>query len=258
MNTMGTMKTLKPIMKATLGLSTLLLAAVLLNTARGGDLRTGADSALKPSLMGASSGGSLAVRYAGGKASTGLKISGIIAEVATHAVPTEKSPPIVWVVMERDKQSQEDIKPHKASMKQWGIPCASVIQPPRRITPEFFSEQMAAITPAQSAQMAAVLHEIGLIDALGNLLADPKEATKGGAFKWDVQLQQRLPWLKESPATSLTFRTCGIWQAMLAAWARHEHTAMFTTAALEWFETGMQTDFAAVAKNYAIDKPTLR
>lgn len=207
-------------------------------------------------LLGASSGGGLAVRFASSKASAKLPISGIISEVSTRAVPTEKSPPIVWIVMKRDINSLQDIKPHMAAMKQWGIPCASAIQPPRRITPTFFSEQLAAITPAQSAQMTDVLRKIGLIDADGNLLADPKDAMKGGAFKWDSQLRQQLPWLAETPATSLTFRTSGIWQAMLAAWAKHEHTAMFTTAALEWFEGGMNSDFATLAKQHQVTKPS--
>jgi hypothetical protein len=208
--------------------------------------------------LGASSGGGLAVRFAVNDRAGGLRVDGIISEVSTHAAPTEKSPPIVWVVMERDAQSQEDIKPHMESMRKWGISCAALVQPSRRITPEFFSEQMSAITPGKSAQMARVLKEIGLIDDDGNLMADPKDAMKGGAFQWDVRLAQRLPWLARSPATSLKFRSSGIWQSMLAAWARHEHTAMFTTAALAWFEGGMKSDFSRLAKQHAFTKPATR
>lgn len=198
-------------------------------------------------FMGASSGGALMQRII--TRNNPIKVSVVLAEVATTALPTMATPPIVWVVM-TNADEQTAANANLDLMVQFGHPGAVVISPKRQVTPAFFSEQMAVINATQSAQMANALLEIGLIDSIGNLLNDPK------TYNWKDALNQKCPWLLNSPATTLkTTQSSGILQALQAAYASHESTAMDTTAILKWFEDGTPGNFSVYAEKYAVTKP---
>ena len=207
--------------------------------------------------LGASSGGGLALALGGYAqyAKSRVRVSGIVQEVATTQSPrvdthTGKFPPVVWVVMERFPDERRAANVHVALLKRHGVPAAVVGSPIRRITPNYFSDRIPAITPAQSRQIGVALKRIGQIDADGNLLSDPK---KSG---WDLKLRKLLPMMSPTSKTlSLVFRKSAVWQAMTLAYSKHEHTGDYTGAALAWFEGGGKQDFAQLVERYRVRTP---
>jgi hypothetical protein len=201
-------------------------------------------------FLGASSGAGMMVRMQDAltrNASVPWRVSGLVSEVGTNAeVGKAKFPPTVWIVMERDAQSQVEARSHVASLVARAIPASYVVSPIRPITADFFSNQMAAITPLQSRQIVDALVAVGLIDSRGFFTRDPKARRD-----WIASFQKRVLPLK----LELAFNRSALWQALLYAYARHEHVANYTTAALTWFEGGARESFTDLAARYEVSAP---
>lgn len=199
-------------------------------------------------LMGASSGGGMAQRLLGSGA---VKANGMIAEVSTKsAEPTTKSPMTVWIAMSR-KEEQTAAADLAKRLNRLGTKAASIVSPKKRITPEFFAEQMAFITPQRSAELTNALRNLGYIDKSGNLVKDPKADPA-----WSTKLPRMLPWMKSSPLfATATVRSSPIYQALLNAYSGHEHTAMYTTAILTWFESNGRKNLQELANELVVTKP---
>jgi hypothetical protein len=194
-------------------------------------------------MMGASSGAGLMIRV---QTAMRVKVAGMVAEVNTRNPPPNGSPPCVWVCLQRDTRSQDEARQLVAALRARGTPAAAVTAPTRAITPTYFQERVPGLTAAQSQELAAALQKLGQIDARGNLTRDPK--TSGAVPK----LRGMLSW-----KPILDLHDSAIWQALLVAWAMHEHVSDYTTAALMWFEAGGKADFRALAAAYAVTKPAL-
>ena len=201
-------------------------------------------------FLGASSGAGMMVRMQDSLSKmAGLpwRVSGIISEVGTNAeVGKSKFPPTVWVVMERDVTSQREAQSHVSSLVARGIPAGFVVSPIRKITPTFFSDLMDSITPQQSQAISAGLQSAGLVDARGAFTRDPKARND-----WIPKLQKLLKFKVE-----FSFNRSAMWQAILYAYAHHEHVANYTTAALTWFEGGARGSFADLAGRYEVATPS--
>jgi hypothetical protein len=198
-------------------------------------------------FAGASSGGGMAQ----GLLSRGaIRADGMIAEVSTSRDPSTKSPMTVWIAMSERKE-QTTANGRARDLARFGKPSGVLISPKKRVTPEFFADQMTFINKVQSAQMVDALRKVRLIDGSGNILADPKN------HPWRTKLPQMLPWMKTSPlyATVGSVRLSPILQALMNAYSRHEHTAMFTTAILSWFESGGKADLKKLADSQVVTKP---
>lgn len=194
-------------------------------------------------MMGASSGAGLALRV---QPSMRVKVSGIVAEVNTRNPPSSGAPPCVWVCLQRDTRSQAEARELAAELGRRGTPAAVAVAPTRAITATYFQERVPGVTAAQSRELLAALQKLGQVDARGNLTKDPK--TSGAV----PRLRGMLSW---QPVLDL--HDSAIWQALLVAWAYHEHISDYTTAALMWFESGGKADFAALAARYAVTRPAL-
>ncbi len=198
-------------------------------------------------LAGASSGGGMAQ----GLLSRGLiKADGMIAEVSTSREPSAKSPMTVWIAMsERKEQTTADGLAKQ--LARFGKPSGVLVSPKKRITPEYFADQMTFINKVQSAQMVDALRKVRLINDQGDILADPK------SHPWRTKLPQMLPWMKTSPlyATVGSVRLSPILQSLMTAYSRHEHTAMFTTAILSWFESDGKASLKQLADSQVVTKP---
>lgn len=198
-------------------------------------------------LAGASAGGSMAVRIMGH-----LKkwhVAGIIAEVATNAeVPDDdpRFPPVAFVVMERDTDSHVEARQRVASLRKGGGRGAMVVSPIRQIGPTYFSDRIPGVTAATSKGVTDSLRKIGMLDASGRLTKNPKD-TGAWTAAFDKACEAR-------GFTNFAIRTSPFMQALLVAWAQHEHVADYTTAALTWLESG--GDFKELATEFAVTKPT--
>lgn len=201
---------------------------------------------------GSSSGGSIALNMQAHveAARLSFQVRGVIDTVSTRQGPrpVKKQPAVVWVVMSdpAEKKRAEDFA---KALK--GAPgTAVVVSGKKKVTPSFFSDRMPVITPAESAQMVTELVKAGVVDGSGTLVKDPKRDRT-----WAAKLQKAMPAVFNRPGASLSFNKSGIWQAMLNAYSKHEHTSEYTTAALEWFESGAKTNFAQMAEKYRVAVP---
>lgn len=213
-------------------------------------------------VLGASSGGavSLSMPLHVVYRKSRVRVSGVIQEVSTNAAPRvdpktgklnpPNFPPVAWVVMSEPGEKANADK-HAALLRRNRVPAGVAVSGPHKITPHYFSDRIPAITPAQSRQIAAGLLQIGQIDNKGTLLSDPK---KSG---WDRKLKAVLPALMAAGSKTLTlaFRKSPVWQAMLVAYSKHEHTAEYTTAALMWLESGGKGSFEDLAAKHRVAVP---
>ena len=125
----------------------------------------------------------------------------------------------------------------------------------RAVTDTFFSDRDSRLTPSQSAQITAQLKKLGLIDASGKVVKDPK----AGGHSWVSSVYAAVPTLKTAlPGTSPTAWTGSpLLQEIFVAQAAHEHVTDYTTSALMWFENGATGDFSQFATKYAVKYPAL-
>jgi hypothetical protein len=193
-------------------------------------------------VLGVSSGGGFAARMA-----DLIHVDGAILEVSTNSTaPGPKTPQTVWVTM-----GAEETTKAQGYARSLGTRGAVVRSPPRTLGLGYFSDYFDSITPTQSAQMVDALRRAGFLDAAGMLVKDPKENKA-----W-VKALAGMAWLKTPGTTaSAAVRSSPVLQSLTAAYARHEHVATYTTAALTWFESGARADFAKIAKDLAVTRPT--
>lgn len=216
-------------------------------------------------IQGASSGGGLAIKLPATIAATNakLRIDGIISEVSTNQSPLDKSgqrpaipnfPPVVYIVMERDVQSQKDAQQYVATLVKNGVRAAMVVSPIRKIVPGYYAQRVPGITQAQSQTIVDTLKSIGLVDKNGGLLDDPKNFDKPGtvAHQWMTKLKKVVPDSKTFTLGSV--RGSPIFQATAVAYAGHETVSDYTTAALLFFET--KDDLGNLVQKYQVSVPT--
>lgn len=211
-------------------------------------------------VMGASSGGSVALRMPSlleWKKSK-LTVAGVLAEVSTKLDVAEMVrdmkhfPPVAWIAMGENPGEIANARKRVSDYSRFG-PAAMAVSPLRPVTDDFFSDRHPRITPTQSRELVAAMKAIGLLRDDGTFAYDFKKNKA-----WVRQLQQRVAWLKTSPAYALgPTKSSAILQAMLLARAQHEHVSDYLTAALMWFESGGKDSFEALAKKYRVTKPAL-
>lgn len=210
----------------------------------------------KPLYMGgASAGGSVAVRfpkYAGNK----LRIDGMLLEVSTNQTPLDDGkpsipnfPPTVWVVMERDLESQREARAHATGLTRAKIGAAVVLSPIRKVTDAFFAERMVDITPAESKKIVQGLKAVGIIDAGGNFTRNPHDNL--GA--WMNKLKPHMP--PRLVSTLGMVRKSTLYQALAVAYARHETVGDYTTAAIKFFEAGGKADMKDLVSKHQVWVP---
>ena len=192
-------------------------------------------------IVGASSGGGF-VQYLP-KLIPGI-VSGVISEVEAHATIPLKNPPTIFVVMQNDPKGIADASGHVATYRARGIPADYVVSAQRTVGPTFFSDLIVNVTPQQSQAAVTSLKSTGTIDGNGKFVRNPKD-TRG---RW-------MPPLHKIMTFEDAFETNSVLQAMLFAYADHEHVANYTTAALTWFEGGCKADFKSLAASLEVDKP---
>lgn len=214
-------------------------------------------------LMGASSGGSLMVRYMiAAMTDKGYRILGAVPVVGTNpevsdivrSIRSKRYPPIVWVVMDTAREIRMG-RERVAQYKRFA-PAAMAVAPARKVTNTYFSDRHPLITPAVSAQMAAAFRKLGVIKADGSIAGDPRNRAK-----WVAQLPVMVPFLKKNPHVPLApMDRAPILQALMVAQSYHDHVCDFLTAALAWFESGaqgQQAGFDKLAARYRVTKPAL-
>lgn len=206
-------------------------------------------------LGGCSAGGGLAMRYQKHVRNNnpGIKFSGLLLECATSSAPLDGGkvpadfPPCIWVCMSRDTGSQSSANEYVASLKSSGVGAAMIVSPKRVVTPHYFSNRMSSIKPAESEKIVAGLKSVGLIDSKGSFLQNPKQ------FAWMPKLKPMLPAGKQFTVGSV--RNSPICQAVLVAYAKHEHIADYTTVALKFFESGGKADVKDLLSKYTVRIP---
>lgn len=214
-------------------------------------------------LGGCSAGGGLAVRYQSHLRSNnvGIKFDGLLLECATSSSPLEGGkapagfPPTVWVCMERDTDSQQEARSYVEGLKRSGIGAAVVVSPRRRVTPTYVSDRLPTVTPTESRKVVDGLKSIGLVDADGNVTANPHDFDKSGtrASGWMAKLKKLVPSGRQF--TLGTVRNSPIYQAVSVAYAQHDHIADYTTAALKFFESGGKASMPDLLQRHTVSVP---
>ena len=126
--------------------------------------------------MGASSGGSFAMRFAAAHTNrSNAQCTGVISQVAAPLVPTALARSrIVWSVMDRDKRTLRAAQVAQRGAKQKHVSTMLVKHSPRRVTAEFLSG--FSVPAKASAAVHAALKEHSLLDEEGYLRADPRHS----------------------------------------------------------------------------------
>lgn len=211
-------------------------------------------------VAGSSAGGGVAVRFPeyAHRQNLGIRFSGLLLECATNQSPLNGDrpsapsfPPTVWVCMERDTESLREANGYAQVLQRNGVGCAVITSPKRRITPEYFSERMVNVTPAQSKQVVDGLRAIGMVDGDGWVTANPHD----NASAWMSKLRRHVPAGREFTLGSV--RKSPIYQAVAVAYAGHEHIADYTTAALKFFESGGKASMDDLVARHQVTKPAL-
>lgn len=96
--------------------------------------------------------------------------------------------------------------------------------PERIIRPSTLSDRIPVITPQQSVLIVQALQQVGLLDAEGWVVQDPKDYNRKGSkvYGWTRAVYELLPWMANSHSLNLNLRTSLIFQELTAADARHE------------------------------------
>ena len=193
-------------------------------------------------IFGCSAGGGLAQRLV---ASGAVKCSGMVNESATSADSTRNTPMSVWIAMSTAKE-QKIATERVVALRKLKVPAEMLVCPKRRITDDYFSDQISSIHPTASRSITSSLKRTGLINSDGNVLKEPKDDKK-----WYNQLGN----VVKTPETSIGFWNSSIAQAVMVAWSHHDECSMYTTACLKWFESGGAANLKSLASKYAITKP---
>ena len=160
-------------------------------------------------------------------------------------------PPTVWVVMERDGDSQKEARAYVSAFMKNKVPADVVVSPIRAITPDFLANRIPGLSNDEASEVVRGLRHVGLIDDNGQFKMDPK--AKG----WNVKLKKAVPSVATKKELALApFNRSPLMQALLMAYAKHEHVADYTTACLLWFESDGKKDFDELAKKHAVTNPS--
>jgi hypothetical protein len=209
-------------------------------------------------VMGASSGGGVALKLQGmlDAQGVGVKLSGVLAEVATNLevpdyAPRQKHhPPTAWVSMSYPNEIKKATA-RVADYKKYA-PAAMVVSGVKKVTPTYFSDRHPRMTPVQSAELVAALKAVGVLAPGGTFTVDLQEDDR----RWVKKLRDSLPWMNNRPAYVMgPVKKSAIWQAMKVAQAGHEHVCDYLTAALMWFEGGGKPSFEDLVAKYRVVKP---
>jgi hypothetical protein len=214
--------------------------------------------------LGASSGGSVALKLPGFLAAfgtKGLRLKGVVAEVSSKTpvqdivdgVAPRDLPPVVWVAMGNNPGEIANVKARVAEYGRVGARAAMVVSPPRPVSPTFFSDRHAQITPEVSAAIVEAMKRTGLVDARGRVARDLRK-DRAWAPQLQRELQARMPWMAGDPLYALRpTKASPLLQALGVADARHEHVCDYLTAALEWFQRGGSFEELVAAR--AVGRP---
>ena len=209
-------------------------------------------------FLGASSGAGFAIRMPQYllRAKSSLKIHGIISEVGTNIPPVENGkpvipnfPPTVWVVMERDEGSQKEARSYVSAFNKNKIAAEFVVSPIRAVTPDFLANRVPAVSMDEARELVQGMRKVGLVDEHCRLRYDPK--AKG----WEAKLKKLVPGISSKRELTLAFRKSPLWQALLMAYAKHEHIADYTTPILYWLESDGKANFDDLVKKHAVANP---
>ena len=193
-------------------------------------------------LGGCSAGGGMIQRLV---AKGFIKCDGMFNESATSADPSNQTPASLWTVLSTQKEKAEAEK-KAGTLRRYRKPAAVLVSPKRKITPDFFYNQMASISLENSKRIADSLRKSGMINAAGDVVKDPKENRR-----WYATLGKDV----KIPETRLSFWNSGIVQAMFVAWAVHDACSLYMTAFLKWAESGFKADINNLGKQFAATKP---
>jgi hypothetical protein len=193
-------------------------------------------------LGGCSAGGGMIQRLV---AKGFIKCDGMFNESATSADPSNQTPASLWTVLgTASERSSAEVK--AKALRKYGKPAAVLASPKRKITPDFFYNQMASVSMESSQKIADSLRKSGLINAAGDITRDPKANRQWyAALGKDVKI----------PETRLSFWNSGIVQALFVAWAVHDACSLYMTAFLKWAESGFQADINNLGKQFAATRP---
>jgi hypothetical protein len=193
-------------------------------------------------LGGCSAGGGLIQRLV---ASGSIACNGMFNESATSGDPSNKTPASLWTVLATPKEKATAEQKANA-LKKFGKPAAVLVSPKRKITPDFFYNQMASISMDASTKIADSLRKSGVINGAGDIIKEPKADRKWyAALTKDVKI----------PETRLPFWNSGIVQEMLTSYGVHDAVSLYMTTFLKWAESGYKTNIVDLAKQYAATKP---
>lgn len=210
-------------------------------------------------FLGASSGAGFAIRMPEHlhRAKSSLKIHGIISEVGTNISPIENGkpaipnfPPTIWVVMERDQDSQKEARSYVSALSKNHVAADFVVSPIRAVTPEFLANRIPSVSIDEAKELVQGMRKVGLLDEHCRLVYDPK--AKG----WEPKLKKLVPSIAAKRELTLAFRKSPLWQALLMAYAKHEHISDFTTPALAWLESDGKANFDDLVKKLAVSNPS--
>jgi hypothetical protein len=212
-------------------------------------------------VMGASSGGSVALKLQGMLDAQGvpLKLAGVLAKVSTNLevpdyAPRQKhNPPTVWVSMSYPNEIKKATA-RAADYKKYA-PSGMVISGVKPVTPGYFSDRHPRMTPVQSAELVAALKALKVLDRTGTFTRDLQNDDR----KWMSKLRGVLPWMRTGAPAYVLWppKKSAIWQAMKVAQAGHEHVCDYLTAALMWFEAPGAATFEDLAQKYRVARPAL-
>ena len=127
--------------------------------------------------LGASSGGSFVVSDLPGALSrVGLKLVGLISQIAAQHDPSDDWPklPTVYMTMDRDSRTEASAAAAVRALGAAGVAARHVRLPPAALQPGFFADRIAGVDRAASAKMVAALAAAGMLSPNGALAADPR------------------------------------------------------------------------------------
>ncbi|PSC73083.1 hypothetical protein C2E20_3669 [Micractinium conductrix] len=225
------------------------------------ELRSQLDLEGKPLYLGGvSSGASFALKLP--NEFTPGEVAGITSEVLAvdpDADDFEWSvwPPVAFISMPKDAPTADRIRRNKAALNEAGVRAQIIEVGPRPVYwPTFFSDQASDISPELSEQIVEALVEIGILDAEGNLVDDPRHGFIGK--DWRAELIQRVPALQgDNTTTSVVADSSVVSELLNLAWADHEIVGEFWWAIHAWFQGGNTGNLAALAQEYVIRQPGL-
>ena len=171
-------------------------------------------------LLGASSGGNFvgrfAVKHSGSQQNSKLRVASAVVQISpiqgvtASAVPSSLG--ILFVHMGRDEMTADYISRFVAEAGRSSI--KEFVAKPLKLTPSFFHDHGAHLSPSDSASLVEALRGAGLLGKDGFLSEDPRSSA------WRDVTAKVLPATKDS----LVADASGVSELLNLAWAQHEIT----------------------------------